>query len=383
MKPLVLLTDAYGGHGGIAKFNRDLLGALCSSPGLERAVAIPRIMPHPPGELPEKLDYVTAGLDSKQRYLKAVLASLIGRARGCDLILCGHINLLPFAALAKKLTGAPIVLVIHGIDAWDPVTRRGIGWALRQVDAIISVSRLTLERFTGWSGLSGVPSYVLPNSFEPGLFTPGPRPAYLMKRYSLKPEDRVIMTLGRLAGADRKKGFDEVLEAMPRLKLELPMLRYLIVGDGSDRSRLVAKAAALGLTDSVVFTGMIAEEEKADHYRLADGFAMPSHGEGFGIVLLEAMACGVPVLASLKDGSSEALLHGRLGELIDPSDPDEVYSGINRLLGAPRGIVPEELGYFSYSNYTARLHGILERIRSDMTAASGRTGTRSSGSLSG
>ncbi|MCM3748265.1 glycosyltransferase family 4 protein [Paenibacillus pasadenensis] len=381
MKPLVLLTDAYGGHGGIAKFNRDLLGAICTSPGLDRAIAIPRIMPHPPGELPSKLDYVTSGLNSKQRYLRTVLASLFGRAKGCDLIVCGHINLLPFAALAKKITGAPIALIIHGIDAWDPVTRRGTAWALRQVDAVISVSQLTLERFTDWSGLGGVPAYVLPNSFEPGLFTPGPRPVYLQKRYGLKPDEPVIMTLGRLAGADRRKGFDEVLEALPRLRTQVPRLRYLIVGDGSDRTRLEEKAKALGVADSVVFTGMISEEEKADHYRLADGFAMPSHGEGFGIVLLEAMACGVPAMASLKDGSSEALMHGRLGELIDPADPGQVVGGIIRLLEAPRGTVPEELGYFSYANYTARLHGILERIGSDTKAAP--SGARSPGRLSG
>ncbi|MGN7455220.1 glycosyltransferase [Paenibacillus pasadenensis] len=382
MKPLVLLTDAYGGHGGIAKFNRDLLGAVCSSPQVERATAIPRIMPYPPGELPPKLDYVTAGLNSKPRYLKTVLGSLLGRARGSDVILCGHINLLPFAALAKKMTGAKLALIIHGIDAWDPVTRGGTGWALSQLDAVISVSRLTLDRFCGWTGLAGIPSYVLPNSFEPGQFTPGPRPAYLMERYGLQPQDRIVMTLGRLAGQDRRKGFDEVLEALPTLRRQVPRLRYLIVGDGSDRARLEAKAAALGVDDAVVFTGLIAEEEKADHYRLADGFAMPSHGEGFGIVLLEAMACGVPALASSKDGSSEALMHGKLGELIDPADPEQVQGGILRLLSKPRGEVPEGLGHFSYANYTARLHDILQRIGGDAAVPAGGS-LRSTGKLSG
>ncbi|MGU3472494.1 glycosyltransferase family 4 protein [Paenibacillus sp. D51F] len=362
MKPLVLLSDAYGGHGGIAKFNRDLLTSLSSYPGLREATAIPRLMPFPPEPIPANLNYVTEGLGGKRRYLSAVLRSLIGRARRSDLIVCGHINLLPFAVLAKKLTGAKLALVIHGIDAWDPVTRKGTSYSLRQVDAVIAVSKLTLDRFQGWAGLESVPSFVLPNSFEPGLFVPGPAPEALLDRYGLQRSDRIVMTLGRLAGQQRRKGFDEVLEAMPSLLRDEPSLKYLIVGDGADRGRLEQKAASLGLEEAVVFTGMIKEEEKADHYRLADGFAMPSHGEGFGIVLLEAMACGIPVLASKADGSSEALMRGKLGILVNPSVPSEVELGIRRLLSKPKGEVPEELGYFSFGNYTARLHDILDRL---------------------
>ena len=119
MKPLVLLSDAFGGHGGIAKFNRDLLHALCAYPGLEGVTAIPRIMPHAPESMPSNLKYITGGLNSKSRYARTLLRYLAGRGRDTDLIVCGHINLLPFALLAKKMTRAPIVLIIHGIDAWD------------------------------------------------------------------------------------------------------------------------------------------------------------------------------------------------------------------------------------------------------------------------
>ncbi len=372
MKPLVLLSDAYGGHGGIAKFNRDLLTSLSSYPGLLEATAIPRLMPFPPEPIPSNLNYVTDGLGGKRRYLSAVLRSIIGRARRSDLIVCGHINLLPFAVLAKKLTGAKLALVIHGIDAWDPVTRKGTSYSLRQVDAVIAVSKLTLDRFQGWAGLESVPSFVLPNSFEPGLFVPGPASEALLDRYGLQRSDRILMTLGRLAGQQRRKGFDEVLEAMPSLLRDEPSLKYLIVGDGADRGRLEQKAARLGLEEAVVFTGMIKEEEKADHYRLADGFAMPSHGEGFGIVLLEAMACGIPVLASKADGSSEALMRGKLGILVNPSVPSEVELGIRRLLAKPKGEVPEELGYFSFVNYTARLHDILDRLGKPAIPQQGR-----------
>jgi len=92
------------------------------------------------------------------------------------------------------------------------------------------------------------------------------------------------MTFGRLAGLDRQKGFDEVLEVLTELLKSHPDLVYLIVGDGPDRQRLQAKAQALGVSAAVVFAGRIAEDEKVDHYRLADLYVMPSRGEGFGIV---------------------------------------------------------------------------------------------------
>ncbi len=100
---------------------------------------------------------------------------------------------------------------------------------------------------------------------------------------------------------------------LPSLAERIPGIAYLIVGDGDDRARLEAKAACLGVADRVVLAGFIPETAKADHYRLADAYVMPGWGEGFGIVYLEAMACGLPVLGSKLDGSREALREGDLG----------------------------------------------------------------------
>src|SRR6185295_7156824 len=100
-----------------------------------------------------------------------------------------------------------------------------------------------------------------------------------------------------------------------------PTLKYMIVGDGDDLARLEQKTFSLGLSERVIFAGRISEEEKAAHYCLADAYVMPSRGEGFGIVFLEALACGLPVMGSLADGGREALLDGALGCLVDPSNP--------------------------------------------------------------
>ena len=145
---------------------------------------------------------------------------------------------------------------------------------------------------------------------------------------------------------------------MPGLLREAPDLRYLIAGDGDDRSRLEAKVVALGLTGKVVFCGRVSDAEKADHYRLCDVFSMAGRQEGFGFVFLEALACGAPVVASELDGSRDAVLDGELGELANPDNPASLQSAIVRALAKPHRI-PERLEHFSYQNFVKRMDAIL------------------------
>jgi glycosyltransferase involved in cell wall biosynthesis len=116
------------------------------------------------------------------------------------------------------------------------------------------------------------------------------------------------------------------------------------------------------VADRVVFTGRVDEDRKADHYRLADAFVMPGRGEGFGIVYLEALACGVPVVGSVLDGSRDALLNGRLGILVDPDDREDLIRGIREALRRPKGVVPALLSEFSEARYVERVHAILDAI---------------------
>jgi glycosyltransferase involved in cell wall biosynthesis len=171
-----------------------------------------------------------------------------------------------------------------------------------------------------------------------------------------------LITVGRIVASERYKGFDEIIELMPELIREITNLTYLIVGDGEDRERLERKAGALGLNGHVVFAGYVDEAEKADYYRLADAYVMPSRGEGFGFVLLEALACGIPVLGSKLDGTREALRDGALGILVDPGDRDELRRGILATLSAPRGNVPEGLAYFAYPEFENRCHRLLDGL---------------------
>jgi glycosyltransferase involved in cell wall biosynthesis len=106
----------------------------------------------------------------------------------------------------------------------------------------------------------------------------------------------------------------------------------LIVGTGDLVPELKAKAKELGIEGSVVFAGFVPASGLADHYRMCDVFAMPSKGEGFGIVFLEALACGRPVIAGNRDGSRDALLDGELGFLVDPDSPEAVAAALMDVL---------------------------------------------------
>jgi len=368
---LSFLTDAYGGHGGIALYNRDLLQALCSYPGCAQVVAIPRHMPNPPEPMPAKLAYVAKAAGGKLRYLAAARRVLRGDRR-YDVVVCGHINLMPLAWLASRYLEVPLVLFIYGIDAWQPTRSRLANALTRRASWVVSISDVTARKFRSWVAAGAQQLRVLPNAIHAEWYGPGAKSPALLERYGLQGK-MVLMTLGRLESAERYKGFDEILEAMPELIAAVPNVAYLIAGDGSDRGRLEEKARALGLADRVVFTGNVPEAEKADHYRLADAYVMPSTGEGFGFVLLEAMACGVPVIASKLDGGREAVRDGLLGTLVDPNDREELRLAILDALKQPKGVVPPGLEHFSFRSFEARTHALFGQVLPDAAHPFGRT----------
>src|SRR5215203_6474634 len=134
MRVLALVPDAFGGYGGIAKYNRDLLRALCAYPTCSEVVAIPRQMPMRDAEaLLARLTYVTSGLGGKRDYLVTVLRVVHSSPR-FDLVLCGHINLLPVAFLLRLWARAPVALFIHGLEAWRPTRRPLTNFLSSRVD---------------------------------------------------------------------------------------------------------------------------------------------------------------------------------------------------------------------------------------------------------
>jgi len=365
---LMLLSDAFGGFGGIAKFNRDFLTALCASPIIDRVMAIPRVASEKSEPLPPKLTYATSALGGKSQFIRAVLETARrfkkNQPQYNPIIFCGHINLLPAALMARKICGGSLYLIIHGIEAWKPTHSPLLNLSVRHIDDFIAVSNTTRRRFLRWSRLRQDQGMILPDCVDLSIFTPGKKSKALLERYGLT-NRAIILTLGRLATEERYKGIDEVLEILPSLVQAVPNIAYLVAGDGSDRARLEQKARQLGLEERVIFAGRISEEEKPDHYRLADAYVMPSSGEGFGIVFLEALACGIPVVGSKIDGSRDALLDGRLGILVNPTDPAELRAAILQTLAAKdEGAKDRRNGveYFSTDRVRQRVFDIIAAI---------------------
>jgi phosphatidylinositol alpha-1,6-mannosyltransferase len=141
----------------------------------------------------------------------------------------------------------------------------------------------------------------------------------LMARYGLAGA-KVLMTVARYGLGDIYKGVDVTIRAIPAIAKVFPDVKYLVIGRGDDQPRLAQLAKDLGVSDRVVFAGFVPTSDLVEHYRLADAYIMPSQ-EGFGIVYLEAMACGKPVLAGDADGSADPLQDGRLGWQVPHRDP--------------------------------------------------------------
>jgi phosphatidyl-myo-inositol dimannoside synthase len=358
MRVLALVGDAFGGWGGIAKFNRDFLGAIASHAATTGVVVVPRHVQGPGGSVPAAIEVRSRAARGPAAFATEVarLALFGGRF---DAIVCGHINLGPLARIAALRSRAPVLLVIHGIDAWAPTRRVLANVAARHAEVVIAVSRFTLSRFASWAGRGTAETFVLPNAVTLESFGPGPKSDDLVDRHGLRGRT-VLLSLARLDASERYKGIDEVMRAIGTLKASIPNIVYLVAGDGTDRPRLEVEARRLGVEDRVVFAGRIAEERKADYYRLADAFVMPGRGEGFGIVYLEALASGVPVVGSILDGSRDALLDGRLGILVNPDDPEDVVRGIAGALASPRGVVPSLLAEFSGRRFEERVHELLD-----------------------
>jgi glycosyltransferase involved in cell wall biosynthesis len=353
---LVLTPEPYGALGGIPQYNRDVLDSLALDPRFAEIVVLSRLRGER-GEPPRKVRYAATGRGSAVGFTLSCAKFAISGGKFC-LVYCAHINLLPLAALIATVRRIPLVLAIYGIDAWERPQRTLSSYAAKRCRHVISISALTLEKFQSWAGTNQVTKTLLPNAVHLEQYGCSRPPENLRRKYGLEGK-RVIMTFGRISAAERYKGFDEVLDVMPVLLRSIPNLTYLIVGDGSDRDRLERKVAAHGLDKHVIFVGRVDDGDKADVFRLADLYVMPSYGEGFGFVVLEALACGIPVVASTLDGTREALRYGMLGQLVDPRDARALKTAIVQGLSKPKQ-VPQGLSYFDFANFKDRLQAAIQ-----------------------
>ena len=272
-----------------------------------------------------------------------------------NLVILTHLHFAPLAFWLKRILGLRYWVAVHGFEVTRPLSRR-ILTALHHADQVLPVSRHTRELVLK-AGVESCRCTLLSNCVDGTQFYPGSKPEHLLRLYGLGPQSKILFTLARLDSRERYKGHDLLLEALPRILQLVPEAHYVLAGSGSDSARLRARIGELGLENNVTMTGFLPEHALLDHYHLCDLFVMPSRGEGFGIVFLEALACGRAVIAGKDDGSRDPLADGEFGKLIDPSNPDELIDAVVKSL----------LQHFAdqEGNLTARRHLMLERFGFD------------------
>ena len=251
---------------------------------------------------------------------------LLGRPQH---LYCGHIKLSPLIKLLCQPLGIPYTILTYGKEVWStlPENQRQ---ALIQAESIWTISRYSGDRLCEANSIDKEKVSILPCIVDGEVFTPGEKPQDLVSKYNLQ-DCQVLMTVARLWSGDIYKGVDVTIRALPKILQIFPQVKYLIIGRGDDRPRLEKLAVELGVAERVVFAGFVPTEELTAHYRVADAYIMPSQ-EGFGIVYLEAMACGKPVLSGDNDGSADPLQDGKLGWRVPHRDPDAVAQACIEIL---------------------------------------------------
>ena len=356
IRVLALMTDGFGGHGGIAQYNRDFMAAMTATESIGEVVVLPRCPDVYARELPARIRQYPA-VFSRARYTAAA-AHLALTTGPFDLVFCGHLFMAPVGAAIAKLLRIPMWLQLHGVDAWD---RPGamVRWGAAQSTLVTAVSRYTRQRFLQWASLPPSRVRILPNTFE-ARFSAGPKPEKLLQRYGIRGK-KVLLTVSRLWASEQHKGQDRVIRVLPRLLAEGNDVVYIIVGDGDDLPRLQAEVTKAGVAGRVIFTGRVSEADLPDYYRAADVFVMPSTGEGFGIAFLEAASAGVAVIGGNCDGSMDALADGAIGMPADPYDPQALAAAISHCLN---GRPPQATGLdrFSRQNFSDHATALLRSV---------------------
>jgi glycosyltransferase involved in cell wall biosynthesis len=193
--------------------------------------------------------------------------------------------------------------------------------ALRAADHFIGVSQSVVDAAVRIAPSLEGETTVIPNGVNPDFLD-------LSSRWE-ETDHPIIAAVGNLRSV---KGHDVLIRAISRLQDRYPELKLYIAGEGPERQALEQLANRLGLQDRVAFLGWCEQKEVQEMLQKASVFAMPSRNEGFGLALVEAMAAGLPVVASRVGGIPNLVDHERSGLLVPPEDPDALSESIDRVL---------------------------------------------------
>ena len=250
------------------------------------------------------------------------------------LIVAGYPDLGPLGPVAKALAPRTKTIVIaHGVEVWEPLPllKR---LALRKADLVLTSTRNTAAQVARHQGVATERIRVVPWALDPDFaaLIPATRGCVLPKGF---PEGRVILTVGRWTPEERYKGVDTLIASLAHLLPRWPDLQLAVAGHGTDQTWFEQIAEECGVRSHVHFLKELSNVEIAACYSACEIFAMPSRGEGFGLVYLEAMACGKPVIGGSHGGAPEVIEDGKTGFLVRHGDVDHLSSSLEILLSDP------------------------------------------------
>lgn len=282
-------------------------------------------------------------------------------------VFAGHPNLAPIAMMMKRVSRNTATIVgAHGVEVWRrlPVVRRRM---LRRADIVVAPSADTMQRLETVQRVPAPRIHRLPWPLDPE-FADFARNAHQLPRPEGFPEGRVVLSVGRWDASERYKGADLLIRTVAELSQECRELQLLLLGSGDDLPRLQQLAQTLDVVERIHFFSEFSRRQLAACYGAAEVFALPSTGEGFGLVFLEAMAFGKPVIGTNVGGIPDVVKDGHEGLLVEPNVP-ALSCALRKLLcdrafGAELGVRAKERieREFTFEKFQQRLREIIECV---------------------
>ncbi len=277
-------------------------------------------------------EFVFTGCErAKGRFAATALRSA---RRHAKLVIAVHPNLAPVTQTMRL--AAPrmrTIICTHGIEVCEPlspVRRR----SLRRAHLVLAPSQNTADHVITHQNVKPERIRVLPWALDPEFEALLPAASKALPPANF-PAGRVILTVGRWLHSERYKGMDTLITALPRLLPRWPEVQLAMVGEGDDRDWLEELAEKTGVRSHVHFLSGLSYSQLASCYSACEIFALPSLAEGFGLVYLEAMACGKPVIGGAHGGAPEVIVDGVTGYLVQHGDTEQLSTAIETLLSDP------------------------------------------------
>jgi phosphatidylinositol alpha-1,6-mannosyltransferase len=309
--------------GGLTQFSRCVFGALATSSKLDRLAGW-GLLDSQPGADWLQANYLAAARRARRVEVRGfagrrmrMLGSFLAEQGRFDLVMFVYVGvgrlgvLRPFGATTLWLVGIEV--------------RRRLSWVerhtVRRADPLLSISKFSSDEMLRYNPELPGASAVVHLCAEPDDPWIAARPQSAAG-YAAAARKPAVMIVARQAAHERYKGHDELIVGWPRVLNEVPAAELWIVGTGDDQARLRSLADASGVGKNVRFFGRVSHEELLELYGTARVFAMPSSGEGFGLVFVEAMRCGLPCICS-RDSAAEIVLDGQTGLVVD-QNPEAV-----------------------------------------------------------